>query len=144
VGYILPTINSVTLTNTNYSITQKGSVIKVKADADFSIRTEDGLANEALKVAYKEVDSITDLPKHCFNRFRVKIRGDADIDQDDYYVIFQTKDGEDFGEGAWVETAGWKKNVGADANYVGINTALMLLHFLYLLSSIVMTASQVK
>ena len=124
VGYTLPTINSVTLTNTNYSITQKGSVIKIEADADFSIRTEDGLSNEALKAAYKEVDSITDLPKHCFNRFRVKIRGDADIDQDDYYVVFQTKDGEDFGEGAWVETAGWKKNIGANANYVGINTAL--------------------
>ena len=124
VGYVLPTINSVNLTNSNYSITQKGSVIKVESDADFSIRTEDGLSNEGLKVAYKEVDSITDLPKHCFNSFRIKIRGDADIDQDDYYVVFETKDGEDFGEGSWVETAGWKKNVGDATNYVGINTAL--------------------
>jgi|DEB0MinimDraft_10_1074344.scaffolds.fasta_scaffold00173_21 hypothetical protein len=123
-GYVLPAINSVSLTNSNFQVTRKGSVIKISADTDFTIRTEDGLADQALKVAYKEVDSITDLPKHCFNRFRVKIRGDADIDQDDYYVIFKTKDGEDFGEGSWVETVGWVRGLESSKEYKGINTSL--------------------
>ena len=33
-------------------------------------------------LCYKEVASITDLPKKCYNNFRVKVAGDADIDQD--------------------------------------------------------------
>jgi hypothetical protein len=63
--------------------------------------------SKGLQVVYKEVDSITDFPKKCYDRFRVKVRGDADIDQDDYYVIFKTKDNENYGEGSWVETVGW-------------------------------------
>jgi hypothetical protein len=123
-GYVLPSIDSVTSESLNYQIFQNGSVIKIKADADFTIRTEDGLSNEALKVAYKEVDSIVDLPKHCYNQFRIKVRGDADIDQDDYYVVFKTKDNEDFGEGAWVETVGWRKGIESARECKGINTAL--------------------
>jgi len=123
-NYVLPSIDGVTSESLNYQIFRDGSVIKIKADADFTIRTEDGLANEALKVAYKEVDSIVDLPKHCYNQFRIKVRGDADIDQDDYYVIFKTKDNEDFGEGAWIETVGWRKGLESARECKGINTAL--------------------
>ena len=75
--------------------------------SDFSLRTTDGLANEGLTPIYKTIDSITDLPKSCYNNFRVKVTGDTDINQDDYYVRFETKDGEDFGEGSWLETTGW-------------------------------------
>jgi len=123
-GYVLPSIDSITTQSLNYQIFQNGSVIKIKADADFTIRTEDGLSNEALKVAYKEVDSIVDLPKHCYNQFRIKVRGDADVDQDDYYVVFKTKDNEDFGEGAWVETVGWRKGIESSRECKGINTSL--------------------
>ena len=87
---------------------------------DFSVRTEDGLSDEALTAAYKEVASITDLPKKCYNNFRIKIRGDADIDQDDYYVIFKTKDNESFGEGSWVETVGWFQDKSKSGEVVGI------------------------
>jgi len=76
--------------------------------SDFTVRTTDGLANQGLTAIYKEIPSITDLPKQCFNNFEVKIIGDADIDQDDYYVKFKTKDAREFGEGTWVETVGWK------------------------------------
>ena len=77
---------------------------------DFSVRVSDGLSDQGLDVIYKEVASITDLPKKCYNNFRVKVAGDADIDQDDYYVKFSTKDKLEFGEGSWVEVHGWYQN----------------------------------
>jgi len=85
--------------------------------SDFSIRTSDGLSDQGLGAIYKEVNSITELPAVCYNNFKVKIVGDADIDQDDYYVAFKTKDGMDFGEGSWIETVGWW-NDGASASDV--------------------------
>ena len=119
----MPSFTS-TFLATNYTVERQGAVIKISADNDFSVRVEDGLANQALGVAYKEVDSITDLPKKCFNRFRIKIKGDADIDQDDYYVRFETKDEEDYGEGSWVETVGWKKSIRSASELEGIETTL--------------------
>ena len=110
---------------TNYSIDRQGAVIRITGTADFSIRTEDGLANEGLGVAYKEVASITDLPKKCFNRFKIKVLGDADIDQDDYYVMFKTKDNEDYGEGSWVEIIGWSSGIESAKEVKGIKTALL-------------------
>jgi hypothetical protein len=109
---VLPTTSTWNLTvaaSNAYSFERQGSVIKVKNNnnKDFRIRVSDGLADQGLGAIYKEVDSITDLPKSCFNGFRVKVIGDAELEQDDYYVRFKTKDGEDFGEGSWIETAGW-------------------------------------
>jgi hypothetical protein len=109
---------------TNYTVKREGAVIKIEGDQDFTIRTEDGLANQGLGVAYKEVDSIVDLPKRCFNGFRVKVRGDADIAQDDYYVRFESKDKEDYGEGSWIETVGWGTDIRAAAELEGIDTTL--------------------
>lgn len=91
---------------------------------DFRVRSTDGLSNEGLGVVYKEVSSITDLPKQCFNNFVVKVLGDADIDQDDYYVRFTTKDKEKFGEGSWVETVGWEQDENKTGVFGGIQTKL--------------------
>lgn len=106
------------------TVTQQGSVIKISNTVDFQIRVSDGLADQALQVIYKEVDSITDLPKSCFNRFRVKIIGDASLDQDDYYVQFKTKDNEDYGEGSWVETSGWNSDLTSAGKLSGIDSAI--------------------
>lgn len=106
-----PTYTVSTQTFDAFTIEREGSVIKViPGDREFRIRVEDGLANQGLGLAYKEVDSIVDLPRSCFNNFTIKIKGDADIDQDDYYVRFKVKDGSNFGEGSWIETVGWKKD----------------------------------
>jgi hypothetical protein len=106
-----PTAGEVSITiapTPTFNIVREGSLIKVLSQSvDFSIRSSDGLADQGLGVIYKEVKSITDLPAECFNRFRVKVIGDAELEQDDYYVQFKTKDGEEFGEGSWVETEGW-------------------------------------
>ena len=123
-GVVMPTFSPTLPTSASYTVERRGAVLKIQADHDFSIRTEDGLANEGLGVAYKEVASITDLPKRCFNDFRVRIRGDADIDQDDYYVIFATKDREDYGEGSWVETVGWDDGPEAKRASTGIDTTI--------------------
>ena len=110
----------------NFEVERDGAVIKITGDEDFSIRTEDGLSNQGLGLAYKEVNSITDLPAKCYNNFRIRVRGDADIAQDDYYVRFHTKDREEFGEGSWVETVGWDDGPESARETRGIDTAIEL------------------
>lgn len=102
---------NVSLAGTVVVENQEGLLKVSKSDGkDFRIAVTDGLANTGLGVVYKEVDFISDLPKKCFNEFRVKVRGDVELTQDDYYVEFETKDNEDFGEGAWIEVAGWSQD----------------------------------
>ena len=100
------TATATVATGSSLTVNRKGSVIKLSADSAMDLYTSDGLANTGLGLVYKEVESITDLPKKAFNDFRVKVRGDVELSQDDYYVKFATKDGGSFGEGAWVEDVG--------------------------------------
>jgi hypothetical protein len=99
---VLGTVNAF-----NGTLEKKDAVIKLTATEDFRLRTSDGLADQGLGLVYKEVSNITDLPAKAFNNFQVKVIGDTELVQDDYYVIFQTKDGNDFGEGTWVEDVGY-------------------------------------
>jgi hypothetical protein len=122
-GYIMPTFTAALPTEGVYSIEREGAVIKIKSTSDFSIRTEDGLGGQGLGLAYKEVNNITDLPQVCFNDFRIKVVGDAELNQDDYFVKFQTKDREDFGEGSWVECPGWDSDPKASYLSKGIDTS---------------------
>jgi len=91
---------------------------------DIQVRTSDGLQNQGLTAIYKEINTITDLPASCYSGFTVKVRGDADIAQDDYYVTFETSDGEEFGEGAWVETVGWNNDKSNTAFLTGIDVEI--------------------
>ena len=115
-----------TVSDTPFTVDRKGSVIKLThaLDKDFQIRVTDGLANQGLSAIYKEVDSITDLPASCYNGFRIKVIGDAELEQDDYYVKFKTKDNEDFGEGSWIETVGWTQDGSATGASQYIDNAL--------------------
>jgi hypothetical protein len=95
----------------DFTSTQEGNLIvltrKLDGNAeqsDFEIRGHDGLGDGALGVVYKEVGSITDLPLYAKNGFIVKVRGDQELSADDYYVKFETTDGQSIGNGAWVET----------------------------------------
>jgi len=89
------------------SATANGSAIKVVLSSDLSVTVSDSLSNTGLGLVYKEVNYITDLPASCFNGHRVKVRGDLELSQDDYYVKFVTKDSASFGEGAWEEDIGY-------------------------------------
>ena len=92
--------------------------------SDFRVNVADGLSNQGLGVIYKEVTSITDLPSSCFEGFKVKVIGDEELAQDDYYVQFKTKDNEEYGEGTWVETAGWYSDNASTSFPQGLPTVL--------------------
>jgi hypothetical protein len=90
---------------------QQNAVILITGTSDFDISVKDGLADQGLGVVYKEVSSITDLPAKAFNGFRIKVKGDTELVQDDYYVKFETKEDKEvlwhYGEGTWVEDVGY-------------------------------------
>ena len=94
------------------TVTRNGSVIKlVSTNSTFTVSVRDGLSNIGLGMVYQEVPAITDLPKSCYQSFTVKVKGDVELVQDDYYVKFVVKEGDTvadgtFGEGSWEETIG--------------------------------------
>ena len=71
------------------------------------ISTTDSLSNTGMSVAYEQVDSITNLPKENKNGFKIKVRGAAEINEDDYYVEFETSSGRTYGDGTYNETVGF-------------------------------------
>ena len=75
-----------------------------KTPVTFSISVKDGGGGDNLGLVYKEVPSISDLPLYAKNGFEVKIKGDTELFQDDFYVRFETTGGETYGKGVWVET----------------------------------------
>ena len=121
---IFDTTNALSTTNNDFDVTVQGSLIKLSNRSPFKLRVEDGLADQGMGVIYREVNSITELPAKCYNNFIVKVIGDADIDQDDYYVRFSTKEKEDFGEGSWVETVGYYQEGSTGSLITGIDTAI--------------------
>ena len=79
------------------------------------IKIEDDLSGDGLGIVYKEVNSISDLPIYCIEGMIVKVKGDAELNEDDYYVKFEVNEGENtsdtwfsttstHGNGSWVET----------------------------------------
>jgi len=85
------------------------------------------LNEEGIGLVYQEVDAITDLPTYCINNLKVKVIGDTELNQDDYYVKFQTTNGGIQGNGSWVETNGDEVSLGLDASTMPrqlVNTGL--------------------
>ena len=77
-------------------------------DVEFEISAFDSKSGSALGVIYKEVDSISDLPTIAPNDFKVKVRGSAEDNEDDFYVKFETDSGgSDISNGGWVEDVGF-------------------------------------
>jgi hypothetical protein len=98
--------------------TREGNTIIIKhnrTSGDFTLETTDGLGGEGIKAVYKRVNSLVDLPVKAPNNFVIEIVGDADLDQDNYWVKFTTNSGADFGEGAWEETVAPDVSDGFDA-----------------------------
>jgi len=85
------------------------------------------LNDEGIGLVYQEVDAITDLPTYCVNGLKVRVRGDIELNEDDYYVRFETVDGTGSGNGSWVETNGDEVSLGLDASTMPhqlVNTGL--------------------
>ena len=106
---------TIATTGVSQTVEVQNACIKITGASDFSISVKDGLADQGLGLVYKEVSSITDLPAKAYNDFRVKVKGDTELVQDDYYVKFQTKDGIAFGEGTWIEDVGYGVKVSINA-----------------------------
>ena len=90
-----------------------------RADGNaFEVTVSDSKSGTALGAAYKQVDAISDLPKVAPNGFKIKVRGDAEAVEDDYYVKFQTNDGSSTGisDGGWVEDVGFDEFISLDPN----------------------------
>lgn len=88
------------------------------------IEVTDDLSGNGLGLAYKEADSISSLPLIAANGMVIKIKGDADLSQDDYYIKFNTTDETtDVGRGTWEETVAPNvlSSIGADAPVQLIN-----------------------
>jgi len=107
-----------------------GSIIINRNDGqDFFLEAFDGLAGSGLGLVHKEVDSLSDLPVRGPDGFRVAVRGSADANEDDYYLRFETNDGQSFGEGGWVEDVGPDLDIALDPDTLplqlvntGVNT----------------------
>jgi hypothetical protein len=94
-----------------------GAILINRSDGnDFFLDAFDGLAGAGLGLVHKEVDALSDLPVRAPDGFRVAVRGDADANEDDYYLRFETNDGQAFGEGGWVEDIGPGIDVALDAD----------------------------
>jgi hypothetical protein len=98
-----PTLSS------RFTFTRSGSMIRVRRNGtttssgtnfpDFSISSTDSLGDTMLWTFKDRVQKFTDLPRYCFNNFRIKVAGDDATEFDDYYVRYE---GNTTG-GVWVE-----------------------------------------
>ena len=145
-GFTVGTVSTTTHSNTGEVVQVEGSqtfgdgessganygypaftITRASDTQEFKIRVSDSKSGTALGVAYKEVDSISDLPKSAPNNFKIKVRGSAEDNEDDYYVKFETNDGDtDFSDGGWVEDVGFGELTTLDQTklpYKLVNTA---------------------
>ncbi len=76
----------------------------------FKITPIDGLSGAGIGVVHREVSSITDLPLVAPHGHKVKVVGDSELGQDDFYCEFNVTSEEtvvgEVGQGTWVECAG--------------------------------------
>lgn len=102
----------------DYSFVHKdGSIIITRNDGrDFYVEAFDGLNGSGLGLVHKETDALSDLPVRAPDGLRVAVRGEADANEDDYYLRFETNDGQAFGEGGWVEDVGPDLDIAFDAD----------------------------
>jgi hypothetical protein len=104
--------NHLTATREGYTIIIEHNEV----EGDFSLTTDDGLGGSGIKGIYKRTNSLADLPTKAPNNFVVEVVGDAELDQDNYWVKFTTNSGQDYGDGAWEETVAPNISEGFDVN----------------------------
>lgn len=89
-----------------FEATSVGNVIKMSRtdDRDFNIFTSGGIANSALTGIKSAVNDVSQLPEQCFPNTKLKVRNTNSSDADDYYVEFESDEGDIPGYGSWIET----------------------------------------
>ena len=73
-----------------------------------SVYVSDSLSGRGLGLIYESVEDITELPIYYIQGHKVRVSGDSETGDDDYYVKFQadneTLGDMEYGKGSWVET----------------------------------------
>lgn len=107
----------------DFTLTLVGNLLYLNttSSTEYTIIGIDGLAGEGIGVVHREVSSLADLPTTAPHNFKVKIIGDAELGQDDYYCEFKLADGgnvatDTIGEGSWIECAGGLIETDIDAS----------------------------
>ena len=107
-------------TLSSFTVTKSGNhgllVELGDVDGEISVFNEAGDNTNYLGVVWREVSAITDLPEYCVADLVVKVVGDVELNQDDYYVKFRTSDGGSEGVGTWEETAAPNISTGLDSS----------------------------
>jgi hypothetical protein len=108
----------VTAINTGgvWTATAVGNAIHIQKNdnANFSIRSQGGVAGNAIEAYKGTVSSVAELPRQFLNDKIIQILASADSSGDDYYVKFRTSDGSSLGAGVWEETIGPEVKLGLD------------------------------
>lgn len=94
------------LGTTDWSFSDQDAIIYIRndLDQDFDLETIDDNSGNSLIAIKDTVQNFTDLPKNAFKNFRIKVEGDFQRNEDDYYVRFDTSSSTNNWEGVWVET----------------------------------------
>lgn len=88
-----------------YSVLRVGSTLSLQA-LNISlgqVSVSDGLGGSGLKLIYKSVKSLADLPDVCVNGHRVEVVGNDTSSADNYWLSFETNGGGSAGSGLWKE-----------------------------------------
>lgn len=121
-------VNSLLRMDTHFAIIQQGNSLYLTQNSTisdsslssdlttraFQISTSDGLGDTGMNVAYREIESITELPAKNKNGFKIKVRGQSDLNEDDYYVEFVSNNNSLYGKGSYTETVGFEISTGID------------------------------
>lgn len=91
---------------TGITVTRVGSTLWIRrADTtDFTISYTDSQSQKAMTLVKGEAATFTELPTNAPDGFKVKITGDPESAEDEYWVAFRTTDGSTFGVGIWEES----------------------------------------
>ena len=91
----------------------QGNLLRLSTPSSsaYTIAGIDGLSGEGIGVVHREVSSLADLPTTAPQNYKVKVIGDAELNQDDFYCQFKLADNDSastgiIGEGSWIECAG--------------------------------------
>lgn len=80
------------------------SWVEDSTGADFTISLDDGLSNTTASAIKGSVVSSAELPSLAPNGFKILQVGNPDVDVDNVWLEFRTRDQSPFGDGAWQET----------------------------------------
>lgn len=100
----------------DYTATPIGNVIHIiRTDGrQFNIQTRGGVADTAIEGIKGAVNDLSVLPQQCVSGVVLKVRNSADSAADDYYVRFESSEGDIPGQGSWEETVA--PNIPTDIN----------------------------